>query len=663
MLENHLPVIVEAFPQKDDPRRRVFFDAKLPTSVYIAEKNRSGDVICARVHPGKDILDIPYYKADLKHIQAISPENLVLPLVTPKGWALLNELAFSDRIRTFAEVAAEPTSGEIIFNAATWSYMTDDSSYDLILRGSHIQRYELAEVAKQGEPEYLKTEEYLKSSSIGSKAYAHRTDRIVYQEGSAIDAWRRVISTFLPAGHICGHKICYFVNYKVDKFALLAVFGSNLINWLVEKLSVTNSLPAYLVGNLPFPKITFTPPSAERAQLTQQAIARYDAGDNAALLAQTQTAIDADKTDVVHDLLAYLAQRMIDLNKQKQAEIKRFLGWLEARLKIRPNKDGKTGIGSLSGTQKRAFSEYLGDYQKGQSHLVFKSHSNEDDFNYYLTKNRLRFVATLSDIDGEIEREYERSLAALLPIKRELARTDTLIDKIVYRLYGLTDAEIELIERPQYEQALTDAKAQVVADAQIIDDEVKIDKIAENILPAAERFFERVEPKPDEDALDHDLPSWRTLPPAAPTFLLTGDYNLRTLPEQMDFSTSIIPYTKAVEVVLFERIFAPFRATSGYTDADCKNDFLKKFMRREKELTLGSFGIILSSSKETALRAFIGRQIHNAANRVFGADGAVALLNDDQMVHIRNKAAHDEVLTRTEAQTIRGWTLGILGLV
>ncbi|MDZ4721249.1 MAG: hypothetical protein SH847_22545, partial [Roseiflexaceae bacterium] len=150
--------------------------------------------------------------------------------------------------------------------------------------------------------------------------------------------------------------------------------------------------------------------------------------------------------------------------------------------------------------------------------------------------------------------------------------------------------------------------------------------------------------------------------PAAPTFLLTGDYNLRTLPDQMDFSASVIPYTKAVEVALYQRIFIPFRAASGYTHAACKNDFLKKFMRGEKELTLGSFGIILKSS-EPALRTFIEQQIHDAANRIFGITGAVALLNDGPMIHIRNKAAHDEVLTRSEAQAMREWALGILALM
>ena len=38
---------------------------------------------------------------------------------------------------------------------------------------------------------------------------------------------------------------------------------------------------------------------------------------------------DQEKSDVVHDLLAFLAERMMEMNKQKQQEIEGFMGWLE----------------------------------------------------------------------------------------------------------------------------------------------------------------------------------------------------------------------------------------------------------------------------------------------------------------------------------------------
>ena len=365
----------------------------------------------------------------------------------------------------------------------------------------------------------------------------------------------------------------------------LAVLNSNVAQFYMRELVFSLTAGAFTKarGNhyerLPIRRINFTTPTTERERLKQKAVGAYGIGDNAGVFRHVQAYVDADKTDVIHDLLVHLTQRMIDLNKQKQAEVKRFLAWVEKRLTIQ-QKNSAIGIDSLTG--KTVLQGYLGDYQKGEDELPWP------EFHYRLYQNRNRFAVSLSDVEGEIQREYEKSLETLIPIKRDLARTDALIDKIVYRLYGLTDEEIELIERPQYEQALADAKAQVVADEEIKDDEEKIEKIAAGILPAAKRFFERVEPKSVEAMLDSELPTWRSLPPDAPTFLLTGDYNLHTLPEHMDFSSSIIPYTKAVETVLYESIFAPFRDGSGYAEADCNNEFLKDFMRGKKKLTLGS---------------------------------------------------------------------------
>jgi hypothetical protein len=39
-----------------------------------------------------------------------------------------------------------------------------------------------------------------------------------------------------------------------------------------------------------------------------------------------------ERSDVVHDLLAFLAEKMLEMNKQKQTEVKGFLGWLEVEV-------------------------------------------------------------------------------------------------------------------------------------------------------------------------------------------------------------------------------------------------------------------------------------------------------------------------------------------
>ena len=50
------------------------------------------------------------------------------------------------------------------------------------------------------------------------------------------------------------------------------------------------------------------------------------------------------------------------------------------------------------------------------------------------------------EIFDAIKTEYEKSLSKLLPIKEKLRKTDWLIDQIVYKLNGLTEEEIKLVE-------------------------------------------------------------------------------------------------------------------------------------------------------------------------------------------------------------------------
>jgi hypothetical protein len=146
-----------------------------------------------------------------------------------------------------------------------------------------------------------------------------------------------------------------------------------------------------------------------------------------------------EQSDVVHDILAFLAERMIELNREKQAKIREFLEWLEVELKVKPDKKGNTGIDALTGKTK--LRNYLGDYQKGEEALSF------DEFWAILRKNKNRIERNLSpSFMQEVKRAYEESLSGLLPIKERLRLTDGLIDQIVYRLYGLTEEEVRIVE-------------------------------------------------------------------------------------------------------------------------------------------------------------------------------------------------------------------------
>ena len=128
------------------------------------------------------------------------------------------------------------------------------------------------------------------------------------------------------------------------------------MSWYFKEVFATDTLQGSYSHTYPgqiraFPirHITFTTPADERERQVERLVNLYDSGDDAELLKRVQAVLGAKQTDVIHDLLAHLAQQMISLNQQKQGEVRHFLRWLEGEVKIAPTKDGKAGIDALSG--------------------------------------------------------------------------------------------------------------------------------------------------------------------------------------------------------------------------------------------------------------------------------------------------------------------------
>ncbi|MFM6608718.1 MAG: Eco57I restriction-modification methylase domain-containing protein, partial [Dolichospermum sp.] len=369
MLAENTFLYIEAFPQKDNPKERVFIDAKLPTCLYILTKQKINHPIFVRTHPGKDILEnSPTYKTSAVEISEFDADNLTIPSVGSNEWNIAKKIATNPNLCKLGNIAT-PMSGEIVFNKAFKPYLTNNPEHTLVLRGGHVQRYQLIDDPKQGTPTYINTQLWLSKSRGGIAALAHEQPRIIYQESAALDNWRRIIATKLPAENICGHKICYFVNIQYNDLAFLAIFNSNLIEWRFRLISVTNSLSAYQISSLPLPIFKFTTPPEKRQEYLQNLINLYQQYQNnqnadillthiilhlssskelvivclyplliqiglhqlGSLLLQNFHHIhqQPSQADVIHDFLAYLAEQMIELNQQKQTETKGFIKWLE----------------------------------------------------------------------------------------------------------------------------------------------------------------------------------------------------------------------------------------------------------------------------------------------------------------------------------------------
>jgi type I restriction-modification system DNA methylase subunit len=228
---------------------------------------------------------------------------------------------------------------------------------------------------------------------------------------------------------------------------IAALINSKFLCWFYTNssaISVKDDFPQVTyeeLKSLPIPNINFITQSDRRQTYLENTInlyQQYQINHNQNILL---TQIDhhlnqqPEQADVIHDLLAYLAEQMIELNKQKQTEIKGFLTWL-ARLI-------GTDIDNL--TNKSKIQNYLGDYYKQKQ---ADNHLTLDELIDILKKNKKKLKI---DISGRKEqetlaKEYQASLNTLLTIKKQLKQCDWLIDEIVYKLYKLTPEEKAIIE-------------------------------------------------------------------------------------------------------------------------------------------------------------------------------------------------------------------------
>jgi len=193
------------------------------------------------------------------------------------------------------------------------------------------------------------------------------------------------------------------------------------------------------ISNLPIRRISFTTPAEERARLGAELNDLYAQGKHAEILAVVQDCLPQDeagnfiaereRSDVVHDLLAFLAERMLEMNKEKQKEIRGFLGWLE----------GYVGAKVEDLTPKTKLQSYY-----------------EHDYESFLAvlkknKNKLAVDPSRREPGEALKAEFDGSMNKLLPLMERIRKTDDLIDMVVYRLYGLTEEEIKIVEGDVYE--------------------------------------------------------------------------------------------------------------------------------------------------------------------------------------------------------------------
>ena len=254
---------IEAFPQKDNPDKRVFRDAKLSTAIVIAEKTKDPrcqkSPFALRVHPENKIEpDSPMVKMTSKDIPLYDPENMTIVSCSQEDWDLAVRIMHSDRLERLGCLCIQ-YQGEVNETNETprGSLSDNPETGPQVLRGSNICLYALRE-ASQGEDLYLSKEHFLKGKGKDSKAYSHRYERIGFQRSSPQNNFRRIIACPIPKGQFCFDTVSFVPENEtgIAPFLILALLNSKLLDWYFRLGSTNSKVNEYQFKILPCPRFS-----------------------------------------------------------------------------------------------------------------------------------------------------------------------------------------------------------------------------------------------------------------------------------------------------------------------------------------------------------------------------------------------------------------------
>jgi len=237
----------------------------------------------------------------------------------------------------------------------------------------------------------------------------------------------------------------YLVALPIHKdYALeyvLAILNSRLLSYAfvsMSEIAKRDDFPQVdiaTVHEFPIRRIGFVTPAEERAKRVQQGQSLYErylkgevALEDVLAFVEQQVGCTPDHADAVHDLLAYLAEQMTTMHREKAEEMSGFLRWLETEL--------GTSIDALQ--KKTAIRNY---HENSLQDLLQALRANS---------NALGEKVHEREFQQALRKEFEKSMGKLNPLQNRIAMTDRLIDHIVYRLYGLSEEEIAIVEASEH---------------------------------------------------------------------------------------------------------------------------------------------------------------------------------------------------------------------
>jgi Alw26I/Eco31I/Esp3I family type II restriction m6 adenine DNA methyltransferase len=256
LLANTTSLTADCFPQKDNPARRVFKQAKLSTVVVTATKSdgsiRAKASMSVRLHPGKDFEKTAVSSlVRVADLSLLDPDSWPVPLTSQEEWDLCRRIHILSHARRLGEVEDYiVTRGEI--NQTTYrKYIVSDSHCARLIKGVEIGPFKIHSTLSQGEQQWFDSYSYRRDYPTRT---APLSPRLAMQRITGIDEKRRVVVAMVDEAAYFADSTNSIVasgTGKYDLWYLAGLLNSKLMQWRFQITSSNNNVATNQLEALP----------------------------------------------------------------------------------------------------------------------------------------------------------------------------------------------------------------------------------------------------------------------------------------------------------------------------------------------------------------------------------------------------------------------------
>ncbi len=241
---------LEAFPERDNENTRVFKHAKMSVCIlFFTKKTPPTDKFYLRTHWDKYVDNsnesIEMSQSDIKKMD---PVYLTIPVLCKPDLRILQKVySRCKRISDYTNCF----TGEIDLSLDK-KYLRTDDTYNTLLKGAIIGRYEIRKKMSQGEILFLDSKEYLKKNK-GKRATHFKLNRIGMQGITGVNEKMRLKMALIPRGIFLANSVNYIImpQGEIQNKLTLLQLNSELHNYIFKLSSTNSNVNGYEVNNLP----------------------------------------------------------------------------------------------------------------------------------------------------------------------------------------------------------------------------------------------------------------------------------------------------------------------------------------------------------------------------------------------------------------------------